>query len=174
VERGNLLQRLVRLKGPAAEGDGDVRLLYAVDHYSVFRQHIHLAGWAMVPGARIESIALRFPSGATFTLASYGQVSPDVAAVHGAEAVQVRFDETIHADEPQQDVPAATLVVSIAGHGSRTIRDFGMPGPEDHGVQIQDDFAAHLKSRPAGRLLEIGSRARSGVTRRDLVPPGWS
>ena len=34
-------------------------------------------------------------------------------------------------------------------------------------------FGTELARRGPGRLLEIGSRARSGTDYRDLVPPGW-
>ena len=34
-------------------------------------------------------------------------------------------------------------------------------------------FQALLAGQPRGRLLEVGSRARSGNVRRGLAPPGW-
>lgn len=35
-------------------------------------------------------------------------------------------------------------------------------------------FAEELRARPAGAVLEIGSRARSGTLYRAVVPPGWT
>jgi hypothetical protein len=174
VEQDSSLQRLLKQEGPRTEAPAGVTLLCAIDRFSFFQGHVHIAGWAVAPGQRVEGLELRFPSGAGFALRSYGQASSDVAAVHGAEAAHVRFDEMIAIDQPQQDVPAARLVVAIAGHAPAIVSDFGMPGREDPGVRIQHAFAALIRSRPAGRLLEIGSRARSGVTRRDLAPEGWS
>lgn len=173
MEHEERLQRLARENlEPRSCGDG--RFLHAVDRFSVFHGAIHLAGWAFVRGAQVESVRLDFASGTSHTLTSYGRPSPDVAAAHGAGAENVRFDEILTVAEPPQDIPSARLVVSLAGEPPRIVTDFGMPGPEDHGVQIQQDYARWLRSRSSGHLLEIGARARSGVTRRDLAPPGWS
>ncbi|MBM3547173.1 MAG: class I SAM-dependent methyltransferase [Alphaproteobacteria bacterium] len=173
MDRENLLQRLVKAdRAPRPAGDG--RFFYAVDRFSVFHGTVHLAGWAFVRGAAVASVEIEFASGRKHVLSSYGRPSPDVAAAIGAGAENVRFDEVIAVAEPLQDIPLARLIVSVAGEPPRIVSDFGMPGPEDHGVQIQDDYDNWLRSRPSGHLLEIGARARSGVSRKELVPSGWS
>jgi SAM-dependent methyltransferase len=51
--------------------------------------------------------------------------------------------------------------------GARALRD-------DLAALLFDRFAAELRARPAGEVLEIGSRARSGNTYRHIVPPDWA
>lgn len=43
----------------------------------------------------------------------------------------------------------------------------------DRGHRLFPEFTERIQAMPQGAMLEIGSRARSGVTRRDLVPPTW-
>jgi hypothetical protein len=157
-----------------ANRDGRPDLLYSIDQFSVLDGLVHLRGWAFVPGARVDSVEICFPSGAKFAVASYGQASADVAAVHGADAAQVRFDEAILANQPLIDVPSAWLVIGVEGLPPAVIKNLGAPRPHDPGEQIHNEFIGLLTKRPNGHLLEIGSRPRFGGGRKNYVPAGWS
>jgi len=59
----------------------------------------------------------------------------------------------------------------------RTVVDW-QPGARslagDPAALLLGRFAAELRARPAGEVLEIGARARSGNVYRAVVPPGWT
>lgn len=67
-----------------------------------------------------------------------------------------------------------TLVVEFA---DGTHVRFEAPGTAeilaDRGHRLFPEFAERIRAIPQGRMLEIGSRARSGVIRRGLAPPAW-
>jgi hypothetical protein len=43
----------------------------------------------------------------------------------------------------------------------------------ERGHRLFPEFAERIRTMPQGTMLEIGSRARSGVIRRGVAPPGW-
>jgi hypothetical protein len=82
----------------------------------------------------------------------------------------VRFNETILVSATSEEICSAELValyddgdVSVVGRlGSVT-------GLDD----VVARFLREMGQRQSGHLLEVGSRARSGITRRDWAPRGW-
>jgi hypothetical protein len=68
----------------------------------------------------------------------------------------------------------ARLLVTLAGGSTFTAGGLTNPLPGENADRVLDAFLQDLRSRPAGAYLEIGSRARSGIVRRDAVPAGWS
>ena len=147
--------------------------LFAIDVFSVYRGRLHLQGW-LIGTDPARKLTLRAPglSQGEVLLRSYGRMaSPDVAAVHGPAASHVRFDETLPITG--DFVPAdAELVVSGADAAPLVIRDLGAPRHQ-RAPLLTSAFAQMLRQTPPGRLLEVGSRARSGITRRDLAPADW-
>jgi hypothetical protein len=61
------------------------------------------------------------------------------------------------------DDGAETRIETLAGLGL----------DDEPGHKLQRAFWDRLHRTSSGTLLEIGSRARSGITRRQLVPPTW-
>lgn len=157
-----------------SEPESSGSALSAVDRFSVFEGFVHIAGWVFVRGARVSAVHLCFPKGARFLLKSYGLDSADVANDHGAEAARVRFEEGIFAEQPQTDVPNAWLEVQVVDRDPIVIRHLGRTPPNDPSIRLHGRFTAMLKERQPGNFLEVGSRARSGIVRRHLVPDRWT
>lgn len=154
---------------------------HAIDYFTFFHGVLRLAGWAHVPegtGAAITSLALAVPGAPLLELASFGAPSPDLLPHFGAAAAQARFDERLKLALPVETVLAARLIVRRADGRCQQIRGLGLPTGDPAHV-----LAAAFRERLAGlgsrqgeerRFLEIGSRARSGIVRRDHVPAGWA
>lgn len=157
-----------------SQPDDAGRVLSAVDQFSVFEGFVHIAGWVFVRGARVTAVHLCFPKGPKFRLESYGLESGDVAKDHGPEAVRVRFNEGLLPRQPQTDVPAAWLEVHVDDREPIVIRNLGQAPANDPSIRLHARFAAMLKECEPGDFLEVGSRARSGIVRRHLVPEPWT
>jgi hypothetical protein len=68
-----------------------------------------------------------------------------------------------------------TLTVTYIDGTQVTFENLGQS--ESHsgrGHQLFPVFLQKVAAHPSGNFLEIGSRARSGVTRRELIPAGWN
>jgi len=146
-------------------------VLHAIDRFSFFQGVLHLRGWVH-GGERVRGLELLLPGGRRHPIRSFGLPSPDVAAVHGEDAGRARFDEKLTVAASISDVIAATLRVAFTGGGTVELTELGRP-VHDPVHALYDRFHALVRERPAGRLLEVGSRARSGIIRRDIAPAGW-
>lgn len=134
---------------------------YAIDRFAWFDGALLVEGWVIADGPP----ALVFDDGYAVPLDSWGQPSPDVAA-HFPGADHVRFRQRL--DIGDRFPPAARLEWTVAGEHLAAANLGAKPDP------ARDMISRFLGALPAeGELLEIGSRARSGVTRRDLLPPAW-
>jgi SAM-dependent methyltransferase len=169
----------------AAGGPTGDALLYAIDRFSVFQGTLCLSGWAHHPTCRITGLMLRLPSGRRCRLTNCDLPSPDVADVHGPNANACRFDQTFHIPQDASNASAAELTVELDGDSAKTLTISGLGAPRgDPAHMLQQEFANLLQQmKPADtasangggslHFLEIGSRARSGMTRRQFVPEGW-
>jgi hypothetical protein len=145
---------------------------FAIDVFAVFGRSLTLSGWA-ADTAGIASIRLRIGA-REIPLASFGRVdSSDVVAQMGPQAEGSRFEETIAIDPSRDDVAGAELIMECRNGQKRTITHLGFPRGQA-ATALHQNFHTMLRLLPAGALLEVGSRARSGITRRELVPDGWS
>lgn len=148
-----------------------VNCLCRVDECSNYTDRMRLRGWCFVRGSRIVSLRVVFSAcSRRFPLRSFGLASPDVAAAVSPEAGNVRFDEWIDLPDEQRGHDF-TLEFQLAdgrtgetGSVHQNCRD----GDRAHACWYA--FLDLLRTFPAGDVLEIGSRARSGVVRRELVP----
>jgi SAM-dependent methyltransferase len=146
---------------------------HAIERFSVFQGALRIAGWAYADAGRIEALTLRLPDGAAYRLRSFGRPSPDLAERHGPAADRARFDELLRLPQGPDKIAGATLEVRFAAHPSVTLRDLGV-AMEDPAHALVGRFAQLIGEASSGRLLEVGSRARSGVVRRDMAPQGWT
>lgn len=146
-------------------------LAWKIDECAVYFDRIHLRGWCHHPGQRIVRLEVLFQDDTlALPLTSFGQPSPDVAAGLGPTAAQARFDEWVIA-------PAAVLGrpfsfrcwledgACLLGPDALTNAATGDPY-----FQSWNNFVTHLEAFASGTVLEIGSRARSGLTRQDRLP----
>ncbi len=152
--------------------DSLLPLRWKIDECSSYFGKMRLRGWCLVEGAAIRRIEAIFAkSSAPVTLASYGLPSPDVAAAVSEHARNARFDDWIvlPAEHRGQD-----FVLRIHTEDGRVVEtssvlDNARAGDPAHGCWQR--FLEKLNQRNAGRVLEIGSRARSGLTVRHVLPP---
>ncbi|WP_426112271.1 class I SAM-dependent methyltransferase [Pseudomonas sp. DSP3-2-2] len=146
---------------------------YCIDRFTVFQGVLRVSGWLHSPDKTIHQIALQVPGGGLYPL-SFGKVSPDLIPHFGQQASQSRFDELIRFSEDRAAIIDCRLVVQFVDGTSALIHRLGNPR---HGlttvfVQMMNSLPATLQEHPR-RMLEIGSRARSGVVRRGFAPADW-
>lgn len=141
----------------------DDRISYRIDRFSCAHGVVKLAGRIAVCQSRIRSAEFILSSGASYPVA--------LASAGGSV---MAFDEAIIiGDVPITEVPSSSLRVKFDDGSVRAISSLGAPPEDDPGHAITKRFRTHLREMPAGQLLEVGSRARSGIVRRDWVPEGW-
>lgn len=157
----------------AARTDAASGVRYAIDRYSVFQGTLCVAGWCHLEGAALEAIDVVLPDGRTVPIPTLGLPSPDVAARLGPAARRARFSAAMPMAMPAAEVARATLRVRFRGRPPVIFADPGAPAG-DPAHALTSRFSAMLRERTPGRLLEVGSRARSGIVRRDFAPEGWS
>jgi hypothetical protein len=145
---------------------------WKVDECSSYFGRMRLRGWCFVPGVSIEKIEAFFPeAGHSAPLPSYGRPSPDVAAAVLAEASNVRFDDWIALPVPHVGADFVLRVHLKDGEIFQTSSVFENARAGDPAHACWSHFLAALEKAPPGEILEIGSRARSGLTVRQLIPP---
>lgn len=150
-------------------------LVGCIDSLHRLHETVHLSGWLLPgpgdAGGAIEALRLAWdaaPEGRP--LRHWPLPSPDVAARHGRRAAQCRF-RSFHVVPPQVPLAELRLVAERAGVAT-ALPLAGLMPLAHRGSALQDCFfREHLAGLPAGSLVvEIGSRARSGIVRRELVP----
>ncbi len=149
-------------------------LKWHVDRYVSFQGRLQIEGWAFLPGGSIRELALLTPAGTRHAIDGHGLRSPDVEAAHGAEAAACRFAASVDL-MPGEDPTTFQLAIVTSG-GVERVSDFVRPSLRaDPANRLRDGFRDRLAALTStGRLLELGSRARSGVVHRDrFLPPGW-
>ncbi|MDO8539354.1 MAG: hypothetical protein Q7S40_02855 [Opitutaceae bacterium] len=147
-------------------------LTWKIDECAEYYGGIVLRGWCHHTPQRIVGVSAVFPGEPTVVaVGSFGRPSPDVAAVLGEPAANCRFDEwlPVPAEAIGRDfylrffLDDQTTVLS----GSALVNATN----GDPYAFCWSRFLEHLKRLPAGTVLEIGSRARSAITRREQIPP---
>lgn len=147
-------------------------LAYCIDEFCASHEGIRVRGWAFDSEVEIVGLTLRWPSGELHPIASMKQPSPDVQAAHGDRAANCRFDEICRAPPGVANLAGAEIIVNTGGGDAVLVHLEALSADPGHALISQ--FFQALHDTPPGRLLEIGSRARSGHTRRSLLPPEWS
>jgi Methyltransferase domain len=156
--------------GPAPTAPGS--MLHAIDRYSYFQGVLRMTGWVVAPGEPISGLTWR-SGDCRVPLKTFGADSPDVAAKFGSSAKACRFDETIRLRLPVQDVATAELEVVYRNGARTTIGGLGLP-VADPAHLLYARFLEMIRERAPGTLLEVGSRARSGIVRRSALPEKWA
>ncbi len=149
-------------------------LQFAIDVFAVFNGMLSVSGWVIgaTPIRRLELCSSGLPEGRA-QLLSYGSIdSPDVAAQLGPAAATVRFAETLPFTATNEALRDAYLLVRHETGETEIVRGLNVD-QQDPAANLTARFAGLLRESKAGQLLEVGSRARSQIVRRDIVPPGW-
>lgn len=150
-------------------------LKYSIDVLAVFSDRLWLRGW-LFDEKPIQSLCLCAPGleAGQWSLVSWGNTaSPDVAAVHGEIGKTVRFDEAVTISPREFDITQAVIMVRYLDGEQATIANLGLSSGQG-ASELAVQFRELITGRRLGELLEVGSRARSGITRRNFAPEGWS
>jgi hypothetical protein len=141
-----------------------------LDELTFLRGTVHIRGWAFGPRP-IRKVEAVLPTGRVMATATSFLDSPDVAAVHGPAATRARFE--LGFTEGDAAAAARTrLVFSSSAGVEAEVGDFiheAMAGDPYH--RLTRRFLDMLTELPVGRVLEVGSRNRSGNVRRQWVDP---
>lgn len=147
-------------------------LHWKIDECAVYFDRLHLRGWCHHAPAAIRAIELVFAqSSARRPLASFGQPSLDVAAALSLpHAEACRFDEWLVLPEEALGRDFTLVLALDDGSSLQTTSALTCANDGDPFHACWASFLHKLHEIPSGTVLEIGSRARSAITRRSSVP----
>jgi hypothetical protein len=143
---------------------------WKVEECAVYFDRMHIRGWSHHPAQPIERIEVLINDTLPFALSSFGLESPDLTPRFGPDAAKARFDEWLFA-------PPALLGKNFSlrmwlADGTCYVGTDALTNAAtgDPYFQIWENFVAKVSEFQSGAVLEIGARARSGVTRRHRIP----
>lgn len=144
---------------------------WKIDECALYFERLKIRGWCYHAEKTIARVQLRVDqTGEFFTLDSFGVMSsPDIAGIFGARAERVRFDQWIEGS-PAFGTPFS-LVFEFSD-GSKEVGTDGLTNAAlgDPYFQSWENFIESLAPLKSGAVLEIGSRARSAVSRKHRIP----
>jgi hypothetical protein len=158
--------------GPAVDAPA-YQGAYCIDRFSIFQGTLRLSGWIYSPALQIARLVLQVPDGGTYAFA-FGDKSPDLIPVFGSQASYSRFDHSLVFPDSRAAMIAARLLIIFKDGTSAAISHLG--SPKDSLMSVFSQQVRDKENSEPGqpqRLLEIGSRARSGIVRKGLLPEGW-
>lgn len=146
-------------------------LQWKIDECAAYFDRLKLRGWCWHTDQPIAQLEVTFAATGTIVpVRSFGQPSPDVAAALDARASHCRFDEWIAAPEEALGRDFTLRITLEDGAVIETASALDNARAGDPFFSAFERFRSQLATRPGGRVLEIGSRARSAITRRDWLP----
>lgn len=146
-------------------------LRWKIDECSSYFGRMRLRGWCFLNEAQIKRVGAKFARAADVAwFSSYGQPSPDVAAAVSRHALNVRFDEWVPLPDGHRGQDFVLRIETDTGRtfDTSSVLDNARAGDPAHACW--SEFLHLLEASPAGHVLEIGSRARSGLTVRSDIP----
>lgn len=146
-------------------------LRWKIDECAGYFDRLHVCGWCFCASASVRRVGLQFANAIeAIPLPSFGVASPDVATVFGPGASHARFDDWLVVPSELVGMPF-NLQVDL-DDGTRLVGEDALTNcaTGDPYFQSWENFIEKLAGFSAGTVLEIGSRARSVVTRRHRVP----
>jgi hypothetical protein len=144
---------------------------WKIDECAAYFDRMRLRGWCHHAGSEIQKVEVVFPDfGVAVPVISFGQPSPDVAAGLGATAARARFEEWLPAPAEVLGHPFTmrfTLADGSVQLGEDALTNAAWGDPY---FQSWENFIASLSQFESGAVLEVGSRARSAITRSHRIP----
>jgi SAM-dependent methyltransferase len=146
-------------------------LRWNIEECAAYHDRLLFRGWCHDPERPIVRIAAVFPDPLTVVpVVSFGEPSPDVADSLGPSASHCRFSEWLEVP-PEAAGRDFYLRFFHADHRTSVGRSvLGNATRHDPFHRCWTDFLREPERLPGGTVLEIGSRARSAITRRAAVP----
>ncbi|HVE98215.1 MAG TPA: methyltransferase domain-containing protein [Mycobacteriales bacterium] len=161
------IEQLVATRRPEPAGPNATGGVVELDEVSHAGDELHVRGSIHHPDSAVVEVGWSLPGH------GYHRLAP--AATHASDAGgALRFDVRIPERDPNAAGRLRLLATLADGRVVRHAYDVSERIGADPYHQLQARFFALLADRGAGRVLELGSRARSGNVRRDLVPTGWT
>lgn len=149
-----------------------ISVQWKIDECAAYFDRLYLRGWCYHPVHDIRLVEIIFPeTGVTLPVGSFGQASADVAAGLGARAGNARFDEWLTDASDSFGNPFVmqfTLVDGTVHIGEDALTNAAWGDPY---FQSWENFLMLVAKFERGTVLEVGSRARSAITRRHRIPP---
>ncbi|MFZ3047920.1 MAG: methyltransferase domain-containing protein [Desulfatirhabdiaceae bacterium] len=150
--------------------------VYYIDEFTYFENQVFIRGWAFYRGLYIVEQGYNLPGGVPTMSSWQGNRSEDVESVYGKIGSNARFQFLFHADTSvPENILSIQLIFNMSDGSEIRLSDLWMEGikrgpyGED---QLIDVFRNEMQRAPEGaRVLEIGSRARSGISNRESVVP---
>jgi len=147
---------------------------YAIDQFVIFGGMIRVTGWIWDAQRELASLALHIDGVADLPVADIRLPSRDVAIVIDRAAERARFKGQWFCDADPTLLVDAVLIARFADGSETRIDKLGARGlVHDQALPMIPRFFDRLREARPGMLLEVGSRARSGVSRKGLLPSGW-
>ncbi|HEY9631498.1 MAG TPA: class I SAM-dependent methyltransferase [Coleofasciculaceae cyanobacterium] len=150
-----------------------------VDELLYFRGIVFVKGWAYCPEGSPEtslqksivSMSYQFPGAEAVPVKGYGLPSPDLEHQFGRAAQNSRFEFHASVDLPPEQVSQMHLVFRLADGSTQTAT-----GLVERKISTDPYHALHKRffeqiraQQPPFKVLEIGSRNRSGHVRKALL-----
>lgn len=144
-------------------------LNWKIDECSLYQSHLRVRGWCFHTTQPIRRLYLNFLTGESVEIFALGLPSPDVALVHGSIASDCRFDDTvrIRADSFGKDFNLRVIFADNTEFLTSSCLENANLGDPYHA--IWQAFRTQVSNFKEGKVLEIGSRARSAISRRHLI-----
>ena len=154
--------------GPAGRG---LELRFHFETFALFHGQLVVQGWLFGVEEHIPAFHIVDPHTGARCEVRCDALSDDVARAHGPAARHCRFAQRLHTGWGPERAPHLELHVAHA-QGTQVRTDFLAGALGNAAVHHTFGlFLAALAARAPGRVVEIGARARSGITRRHMVPP---
>ncbi len=140
---------------------------YYIEEFNSYNNVVSIRGWVFSRKRKIEKISFINSMGEYQELEYELLDSEDVVEIHGSVAENARFFTVIHEDLPE-DLLNLSLVFATS-ESSCTVKELWQDGVDrgPYGKFLPEFFSTLSKSKKKVKILEIGSRDRSGVSNRE-------
>jgi hypothetical protein len=146
-----------------------------IERFSTFQGVLFLSGWGFAPEKSIARIGYLNMHGSITYLPWQGLPGKDIVDRFGPDAENCRFDLRLSADLPENHMDIVLVFQFTDGTVAYeyNLARYGLQ-ERPHTCFLRDIFSKMLQddSSPA-RVLEIGSRDRSGFVSKDHFVPEW-
>jgi Methyltransferase domain len=154
---------------PAAAARQTREASLGIEQFSYFAGYVVLRGWIHRPSSMVRAMYFQVGAQGPFEITELFLPNAQAPAPDCGFAVSV--DTRIDAFSFLKP----SLRVVFDDGCEQHFEELGIPEIlRDRGHRLFPEFIERVRAMPTGRLLEIGSRARSGVSRRDVAPAGWT
>jgi len=169
----SLFQKTPVAGAPApAPVPGEIR--WAVDDYFFLRGVLFVKGWVFHTGGMAVAISLRLPAGDIVPLVPKPMLRPDLISVFGEVAQTAGFHAAyVLPSEPScSEIDRMQLIFEAGDQRLEVSRPTENEHKNDAFYKSEKGFWDKINAHANPTILEIGSRARSGINRKGLFPKG--